>query len=208
MSAHLPSSGLLLSTESKREMQRIQWQIENTPDNEYYGFGFAIEEVDGRRLIGHGGGFPGHKTQTFFDPKEELVVTVLTNCIDGDPKTVVKGIFQIFDKFKSETSDLSKGKLGSRPLPSGRYMTLWFIGQIVLLGDKVVLIEPDSWAPFAEYEDLEIVDQETLRITKARGYAAEGELIKIIRDGESIDHITYAGSTLVPESDYLESLVK
>ena len=39
--------------------------------------------VGERRLVGHGGGWPGHITRSLLDPVAGLAVSVLTNAIDG-----------------------------------------------------------------------------------------------------------------------------
>src|SRR5260370_39504921 len=85
----------LLSDASKREMQQPYWKVEQA--DEHYGLGFDVIDVGERRLIGHGGGFPGHTTRTIFDPKNRLVVVVLINEISGPALPLAKVVVRILD---------------------------------------------------------------------------------------------------------------
>jgi len=73
---HVLGDERLLSDASKRRMQRGEWEVEGTDDR--YGLGFGIHKIGERRLIGHGGGFPGHITRTLFDPVDGLTVVAVS----------------------------------------------------------------------------------------------------------------------------------
>jgi CubicO group peptidase (beta-lactamase class C family) len=91
-SAHMVGSKKLLDDESKKEMQRVQWKAQDTGEDEEYGLGIEIEHLDKKTLLGHGGGFPGHITKSYFEPKDKLVVVVLTNGMVTDPQNIGKSI--------------------------------------------------------------------------------------------------------------------
>ena len=74
MAGHVLGDERLLSDASKRRMQRGEWEVEGTDDRS--GLGFGIHKIGERRMIGHGGGFPGHITRTLFDPVDGLTVVV------------------------------------------------------------------------------------------------------------------------------------
>ena len=86
-SAHFLGDQRLLTDRSKRLMQRTEWKVEGS--GRHYGLGFQIHEIGGRRLVGHGGGYPGHSTGTLLDPVGRLAVSVLTNAIDGSAMEMV-----------------------------------------------------------------------------------------------------------------------
>ena len=79
--AHFLGDATLLADASKREMQQPYWH--STQTDTHYGLGFTIVDIGERRLVGHSGGFPGFVTRTMFDPKDRLVIVVLTNASRG-----------------------------------------------------------------------------------------------------------------------------
>ncbi len=198
------SSDKLLNKESKKEMQRTHWSNKFADENEEYGLGFELEGIDERRVVGHGGNFPGQITKTFFDPKEELAVVVLTNCIDGSAKAINKGIIKLMDWLQKNSEEKSSHDLQRF---EGRFMTLWTVIDVLAAGDKIVTVEPDSWELFKEAEELEYVDDKTLKIKKASSFSSEDELIHYEFDANgSAKKIVYAGATMFPEDDYLTNL--
>ena len=51
-------------------MQRTEWAVAGT--DSWYGLGLSIAEIGTRRVVGHGGGFPGFITRTWWDPTDRL----------------------------------------------------------------------------------------------------------------------------------------
>ena len=82
--AHFLGNEVLLSDHSKRQMQHGYWESSGM---ERYGLGMVHYKRGGWAIYGHSGGFPGFVTNTQFDAKRKLVVTVLTNA-DGPAKQV------------------------------------------------------------------------------------------------------------------------
>ncbi len=202
-SAHFIGSGQLLDDESKKEMQRVQFHCK-TPgksNDEDYGLGFEIEYLGDRKTIGHGGGFPGHITKSIADPKDELVVIVLTNCLECPASAINKGIYTIFDYFKENVKD-QKPKHNLSKL-EGRYMNLWGMTDIVVTGDKVIAAYPDSWQPLKHPEELEFQDSKTLKVIKSNSFSSEGELVKFNIENKKVTFVVYAGSTMWREEDWI-----
>jgi len=208
-SAQFVGTGKLLDDESKKEMQRVQWHAwtPGQDNHEDYGLGIEIEHLDSRRTIGHGGGFPGHITKSIADPDSELVVVVLTNCLGGPASSISKSIFHILDYFQNNTStrkpkhDLSKFE--------GIYMSLWSTTYIVVTGDKVVSIYPNTWwKPFGGTEELEYVDDVTLKSVKTDSFYSEGELVKLNIKNGKVESIVYNGTTMWPEATWVKRLTK
>ena len=202
-SAHMVGSKLLLSDESKKEMQRVQYHA-NTPgrpDEEDYGLGLELNAFDNRHTFGHGGGFPGYITYSMVDPKDELVVVVLTNC-DGPASDITRGIFSIIGYYQTNTPTTSPER-DLRYL-EGRFMSLWEVCDIVVTGDKVVSVAPSSWQPLAHPEVLTYVDTDTFRTTESNSFASEGELVHFHAVDGRIDTVTYTGSTLWSEKAWAD----
>ena len=78
--AHFFGDDRILSDDAKRLMQHTQWSVAGAGE---YALGLDVADLGGRRVLGHGGGFPGFITQTWFDPVDRLAVAVFTNVIDG-----------------------------------------------------------------------------------------------------------------------------
>lgn len=202
--AHFTGSAKLLNDESKKEMQRVQWHVKprGKDSHEDYGLGLEVVFANERRTIGHGGGFPGHITKTMADPKDELVVVVLTNCIDGPAVWIAKGIYGIIDYYQKNTPE-DKPKHDLRKL-EGRYMDLWATADIVVTGDKIVSVYPDSWDPMSETDELEYVDDTTLKVTDTSSFDSEDELVKFKFKNGKVESVNYNGSTMWPEAVWLK----
>lgn len=190
-------SGKLLSDESKKEMQRTQWEVKNSSYSEEYGLGVTIDNEHGHRMIGHSGGFPGYHSRTMIDPTDKLSLTVLVNCIDSDIDSLVSGTVSFLDHF--EESDLRQNKQDWTKF-AGRYMDAWTITDLVPAGNKIVASYP-GWSPLDSPEELEYVDETTLKVVKTTGYYSEGELVHFSFDSNGkVESINYCGSTMWPEN--------
>ena len=199
--AHFVGSGKLLDDESKKEMQRVQWHSKTPGQGNHkdYGLGLELEYLNEHVTISHGGGFPGHITKSIADPENELVVVVLTNCIDGPAGAISKSIYSIIDYFQDNTPkdkqehDMSKFE--------GRYRNLWSIKEIVATGNKVVAIYPDTWNPFSNpeiLESLEYVDGATFKVTDTNSFYSEGELVHFSFKNDQVETVIYNGTTMWP----------
>lgn len=61
-----------------------------------YGLGWGIGEVEGHRLIHHGGQLPGFTSNISRFVDDEVTVVVLTNTSDGNPGAIAKEIAKLF----------------------------------------------------------------------------------------------------------------
>lgn len=202
--AHFVGSDKLLDDESKKEMQRVQWHAK-TPgqdNHEDYGLGLELEYLKKRKTISHGGGFPGHITKSIADPKDELVVVVLTNCLGGPASAIAKSIYGIIGYYQDNTTD-AKPKHDMSKF-EGRYMNLWAITNIVVTGDKVIASYPDTWQPLSDPEELEYVNEKTLKVTDTGSFDSEDELVHFSLKDSKVESVNYNGSTMWPEATWLE----
>jgi CubicO group peptidase (beta-lactamase class C family) len=203
LSAHVVGSGLLLSDASKREMQRVHWHA-RYPDrgrHDDYGLGFILEQVGDRHTFGHSGGFPGHITRSLADPADGLVVSALTNCIDGPAADIAKAVVGVIDVFQAADGTPSDELLRLE----GRYADLWSVRDLVAPGAALLVGSPDSWAPLADPDRLEALDPTTLRISETSSYGSKGELVRVHLDGTEVGSLTWAGATAWPESRWPEA---
>ncbi len=190
----------LLSDASKRLMQHEEWTVEG--GDGAYGLGLGVEHIGERRLVGHGGGYPGHSTRTMFDPKEKIAVSVLTNAIDGPAQELASGVVKLIDL-------IDEGE----PVPAGvarycgRFANLWSVLDVVCLGGALFGIRPGQADPAQALLKLRIEDEDRLRITDAPGYGAPGETLAYEFDGDAIRSVRGAGGMrFYPLEDFRKAM--
>jgi D-alanyl-D-alanine carboxypeptidase len=200
-SAHMTGSGKLLDDESKKEMQRPQWHAENTRHKVDYGLGLDVEYVNDRTLIGHGGGFPGNITKSLSDPKDELVVIVLTNANGSSAGYWNHNIIRVIDFFQKHKDSPKWQKY------EGRYSDLWHDLDIIAADDKLFVAGSGDWEPFDKPEELEHVKANIFRVTKTDSFSSVDELVVFNLDtAGKTESISYCGATMVPENTYIRQM--
>jgi len=172
-SAHLPGDDRLLTDASKRLMQHPLWK---TGEDEAlrYGLGLQISKIGKRDVFGHGGGYPGHITRSLVDGGRRLVVSVLTNAIDGGAASLAEVALKLIDLAGSKV----RGDGGELARFTGRYANLWGVYDIVLLGGRLYSMDPTAPDPTAEPQALELDGDTSLRVTTGSGYGAYGESLR------------------------------
>lgn len=175
-SAHFLGDDRLLSDRSKRILQRTEWKVEGADSD--YALGFAVREVGGRRLVGHGGGYPGHATCTLFDPRARLAVSVLTNAIDGPSLSLAKAAVRLTDLAAAHPDPPDGIDAASLDRLCGRYANLWGVTDIARLGGRLYAIGPTADDPAEEPTELELTGPTTVRISHDSGYGSAGETLQ------------------------------
>jgi CubicO group peptidase (beta-lactamase class C family) len=177
-SAHLPGDDRLLSDKSKREMRHPLWPTA-ADDKARYGLGLAVTKVGDRDVFGHGGGYPGHITRTLVDGERRLVVSVLTNSIDGTAGQLAETALKLIDLASSK----ERGDATGLARFTGRFANLWGVTDFALLGGRLYATDPASPDPTTEPQPLE-VDDDTLRVTGGSGYGSYGESYRFTFDSD------------------------
>lgn len=117
-------------------------------DTTSYGFGLGLGELEGHRMVSHGGGINGFTSYLARYPGEELTIAVLTNSGSGDPGGIEEALARTVFGLEFETiADLELSdaelrrfvgqyvlKAGERELPirffaEGRYLMAQAEGQ-------------------------------------------------------------------------------
>ncbi|MFI5691213.1 serine hydrolase domain-containing protein [Kribbella sp. NPDC051586] len=175
-SAHLPGDDRLLSDKSKREMQHPLWTT-GADDKARYGLGLSVTKVGDRDVFGHGGGYPGHITRTLVDSERRLVVSALTNAIDGPASQLAEGLLRLLDlaDSKDRVEEAGLGRF------TGRFANLWGVTDFILLGGRLYATDPSGANPAEEPQELE-ADGDTLRVTGGNGYGSYGESYRFTFD--------------------------
>jgi CubicO group peptidase (beta-lactamase class C family) len=180
----------LLTDDSKRRMQHAEWPTGGK--DRWYGLGVDIEETDGHRTIGHGGGYPGHITGTKVDPISGVAISILTNAIDGPARGLVAGALALAnlaagDPAESEKVDATAEKF------CGRFANLWGVTDVVRLGDRLVAISPESDAPAEAVARLTVATDDRLIVNTDNGFGGPGEAMVYTFDGPDVTSIQGPG---------------
>ena len=186
-SAHFLGDDRLLTDDSKRLMQRLESVV--TPygtEVARYGVGMALMTVGERHLVGHSGGYPGHITMTLVDPVDRLVVSVLTNAVDGPAEDLVVGLVKLVDVALAPRAEVPAPPADAPPLSSftGRFASLWGVLDVAELGGRLVLVRPTSPDPLPGIEEVEVVDDRTLRVAAQPSFGPAGELVPLERGAD------------------------
>ncbi len=178
--AHFRGDGVLLTEASKRLMRRPESEIRaHDEEVRHYGLGVDLRTAGDRRLVGHSGGYPGHVTRTWIDPEAQVVVSVLTNAIDGPADLLARGLFGLLDLA------LGAPDRAEPPTPAGelarftgRFANLWGVTDVALLGGRLVLLHPGAPDPTEGHLELTREDADTLRLEAVAGFGAAGETVE------------------------------
>lgn len=193
--AHFLGNDTLLSDQSKRQMQHGYWKAVK---DERYGLGLVNYKKKGWTIYGHSGGFPGFITNTQFDAKRKLVVSVLTNANGSPAKKVCSSLINIIDTFQQDTDNI-KTKVTDHNRFAGRFYSTWGPTDIVVVGKKLFGIDLTGWTEFEDAEELTVLDANTLKIEKANNYSSPGETVIFDFDNDGkAKSIVYSGSTMLP----------
>ncbi|HEY9290090.1 MAG TPA: serine hydrolase domain-containing protein [Microlunatus sp.] len=199
--AHFFGAGELITDGSKRLMQRNESTIRSHgKDQGRYGLGLDLEKIGEREWVGHGGGYPGHITRTCIDPVGGAVVSVLTNCLGGPAGPLTDGVIKLLDLAATapEDSKVPDGVDASRF--TGRFANLWGVVDIAVLGGRLVGLDSGSLNPTEDWDELTVIDDDTLALTPEAGGGPVGERIHVIsRDADGRPElIRYGGNAYWP----------
>ncbi|WP_411731624.1 serine hydrolase domain-containing protein [Paeniglutamicibacter sp.] len=170
----LGASPSVLGDDSKRRMQR-QAEDSGTPGRGY-GLGFIVQKVAGRLTFGHSGGYPGHITRSWAVPETGVVLSMLTNAVDGPATAWGEALFALAALAEAPVPD-SWASVDPAVLRrfTGRFASLWDVVDIAELGGKLYWLAPGE-APKPEIaRPLEYVDGTTLGSADPNGFAGYGE---------------------------------
>jgi D-alanyl-D-alanine carboxypeptidase len=176
--AHFTGDPALLSDGAKRLMRRPESEIRaHGQDPRYYGLGLDLRTLGERRLIGHGGGYPGQITRTWIDPEDQVVVSVLTNAVDGPADALARGLFGLLDLALAAPEDGDRLPAEQLQRYTGRFANLWGVTDVALLGGRLVFLHPGAPEPAEEYAELTVADADTLRLEAVPGFGSPGETV-------------------------------
>ena len=173
----------ILSTGSLREMHRVR-SLENnwTSGN---GIGFSTSRVGDRSFVGHGGGYPGYTTQTFFELSSKVGVIVLTNTNDSDPFAIAMQLMRTVGDAVGKASAPKPQVVAWDPAWerfAGLYRSSLGDMQIVLLNQRLVLVTPNG-PNVDDPTGLEPLGGGRFRYRAKTGGGPVGEVVRFVDEG-------------------------
>lgn len=198
-SAHYFGNTVLLKEATKREMQRLQWDVPRE-QGVSYGLGLERTKIGSATLIGHNGGFPGFSSSTKFDPKRLITVSVYSNTNLAGAGYIANHILRTLSIFMDKSSPVDLKKY------EGRFFGEWGATDILQLGNDLHIAFPEQWgSPLANATRLEQVSPSEFKIAEASGFASIGQTIKFeFDDQDVIKHIVHTGAKLYPWATFLK----
>lgn len=137
----------LIDRESKKELFHTHW---HGGDEGSYGLGFAITFTHRKKIIGHGGGFPGFITRVSLNVDDDVGVIVLTNSNDSPAGFIAEGIHDMIHRLSDPSRDYFKGTRIAGARFEGAYRSRWSDQIVVSTGNNLVAFAPQTNAPLRE----------------------------------------------------------
>lgn len=200
LSALFTESNKLLTEESKKEMQRVQWVTE---DNKVkWGLGYEIWKVDKKYLIGHSGGFPGFITQIAMDMKNKIGIVVLTNAYDANATDTSNSIYHIIHHVITKYNNYNQNKVSNIKKYVGRfYKTGWAI-DVRQINQELILFFSDNEKPFEKVFRLKQLSKTKFQIISGDEFAYIGETLQYFFDKDETIKKVYFGGMPYSPSEY------
>jgi len=192
----------VLRAPSRHEMIRQQWRYPHSSIERYYGLGIMSGTTAEWAWFGHSGGFLGFASRTVVLADLGLVVSVVTNAIDGTADRSVEGIVHILATFAKNGAPTNEVRDWT-----GRWWSLWGAVDLVPLGKKVMVATPSLPNPFTDAGEISVLNADRGRISLAAGSARHGEDVWRVRGrGDKVDEVWLGGVRTLPEAEFAAEL--
>jgi len=172
----------VLGAASWREMHRVRAVDENWTSGS--GLGFDFSRINNRTWIGHGGGYAGNTTQTYFNVSDKVGVIVLTNTNDAGPGQIAEQLIATVGAAVAKAVPAAKSTVAWDPSWArfaGIYRTVFGDQQVVLMHEKLVIITPNS-TTIGTPITLETLGGGRFRMMAATGGGAIGEVVRFVEE--------------------------
>ncbi len=168
-----------------------------------YAHGLVLRDLDGRRIAGHSGSFPGQVSATFLDPAQRLVVSLMTNGYNVSVDVLQAGIWSILDRFE----DRGSGAQGAASAPlaayGGRFFTPAGAVDLVPLGDVIYVAAPGKARPFEKCGEIRRGADGVFRLAEDGGLGRYGETVDFTFAGDGrLERVALGGFPLLREDDF------
>lgn len=183
LSAHFPGNNLLLSDESKREMQKVQRYQKS--EKRQYGLGLEIWKSNNQTLIGHGGAFQGYRCKIGMDLKNRIGVVLLSNAIDAPIPTLVNGVFHTVKYFKNNRKEYKPNASKDFGKYTGLFTGRWGDIVVVDINGHALGFDPSEDKPLEKPYKLEFIKGGHFKIVSCDTYSYLGEEVLFTLNDEN-----------------------
>lgn len=184
--AHMMGSDILFPDHIKREMQRIQFRM----NNENMGLGFGLSQNPEAGIIYHIGGHPGFRTMSGLVKDDKVIVVLLTNESNGPVGELFWGLCFLIHSLNMLKGNLIQSSENTPNLKDiiGFYETNYgpqLFGQI---NSNLVLLDPSSSNPANSMQILQHKEDYKFIANKGAPHISPRESISFVKnsDGEVI----------------------
>ena len=181
----------VLATNTLLEMQRVHW-VQSSWDSGW-GLGFSVRHTEDRDLIGHGGSYPGYRTQTQLSPEEDVGVVVFTNAGDGNPGRFLEKAFEWVAPHLAKEEEETVTYDPDWDIYVGTYRNRWGDTSVLRLEDELVIFSPLSENPDRSKGTLRSTDEPHVFRLESDGFGAHGELVRFQVNDEGAAVRIYVG---------------
>jgi len=193
----------LLSDESKKEMFRVQADIQKTSAN--YGLGFRLIDIEDDKLVGHNGGFPGQISSTFISPAKNLVVSVAVNDSSGPAFEILSTVYNIINFFEKNKQKLEKQDFEKF---KGGFFNCWGERIYTPVGDNIY-VTSSFMSPF---NSASLLEHKVDNIFKVMTQDATGSYAQDVEfefdNNDNLEKVKFSGSYSYKREDYINKFIK
>jgi len=143
-----------------------------------------VSRFQDKIYVGHGGSYPGYKTQTFIDLEGKVGAIVLTNEDDGNPNSIATHLMRTVGQAVAKAGAPAPKPPAWNPSWSrfaGRYSSEGGETEVVELNQRLVVIDPDGDNPEAQ-QRLEPLGDGRFRLEAPAGGGAVGEVVRFTEE--------------------------
>jgi len=176
----------VLSAASWREMQRVRAVDESWTSGS--GLGFDFQRINNRTWIGHGGGYAGNTTQTYFNVSDKVGVIVLTNTNDAGPGQIAEQLIATVGAAVAKAAPTPRSTVAWDPSWArfaGIYRTVFGDQQVVVMNEKLVIITPNA-TTIGTPITLEPLGGGQFRLMAPTGGGAIGEVVRFVEENGTV----------------------
>jgi len=141
-----------------------------------------VNRTGDKLYVGHGGSYPGYKTQTLIQLDDKVGVIALTNGDDGNPADIAQHLMQIVGAAVGKASAAKKSSVAWDPAWSrfaGTYRSGFSDTAVVELNQQLVSFDPTGTAPERQNRLVPLGNGQ-FRMEAPAGGGAVGETVRFV----------------------------